>query len=381
MLKSFLDNKPLYYEEIDYDRMPRVHERVKSNFKTPKIIHVIGTNAKGTTGRFLATALYSLGFGVGHYSSPHIVNFNERIWLNGFDASDDALNLAHSELLKILTRDEADSLSYFEYATFLAMYVYKDLDYVVLEAGLGGEYDATSVFKNELTLVTPIDMDHEAFLGDTIAKIATTKLRAAQKMAILAKQPNEEVYDVAFELLKEKGVSWSKVGIFVDEDDEAKISSIAQELSLANYLRNNLTLAIAALKYMNVSYEAKNFSNSKLFGRLSKLGDNVLLDVGHNVLAARAIAETLRGSKRVLVYNSYKDKNYKEILRILKPIVNHVEIIDVVNERIEKKEVLQEALKELGIVFKQFDSKLKDEKYLIFGSFSVVEEFLKAYHE
>jgi dihydrofolate synthase / folylpolyglutamate synthase len=361
--------------------MPRVYERIKSNFEKPKIIHVIGTNGKGTTGRFLATALYSLGFSVGHYSSPHILNFNERIWLNGSDASEEALNLAHSELLTILTKEEADSLSYFEYATFLAMLVYKDARYVVLEAGLGGERDATAAFKNELTLVTPIDMDHEAFLGDTIAEIATTKLLGVQKMAILSEQANEEVYDVAFELLRKKDKKHARAEVYIDEEDETKISIIARESSLENYLVNNLKLAIAALKYMNIPYEAKNFSNSKLFGRLSAFGDNVLLDVGHNVLAARAILKSLTGDKYVLVYNSYKDKNYKEILRILRPIVKRVEIIDVLNERIEKKEILQEALKELGIVHGRFDSIAQDEKYLVFGSFSVVEEFLRACNE
>lgn len=381
MLSAFLNDKPLYYDEIDYSRMPRVYERIKSNFEKPKIIHVIGTNGKGTTGRFLATALYSLGFSVGHYSSPHILNFNERIWLNGSDASEEALNLAHSELLTILTKEEADSLSYFEYATFLAMLVYKDARYVVLEAGLGGERDATAAFKNELTLVTPIDMDHEAFLGDTIAEIATTKLLGVQKMAILSEQANEEVYDVAFELLRKKDKKHARAEVYIDEEDETKISIIARESSLENYLVNNLKLAIAALKYMNIPYEAKNFSNSKLFGRLSAFGDNVLLDVGHNVLAARAILKSLTGDKYVLVYNSYKDKNYKEILRILRPIVKRVEIIDVLNERIEKKEILQEALKELGIVHGRFDSIAQDEKYLVFGSFSVVEEFLRACNE
>ncbi len=101
MLQKFLDNKPLYYETIDYSRMPRVHEKIKSQFNTPKIIHLIGTNGKGTTGRFLATALYSLGFSTGHYTSPHILNFNERIWLNGEEVSDETLNSAHIKLLKI----------------------------------------------------------------------------------------------------------------------------------------------------------------------------------------------------------------------------------------------------------------------------------------
>jgi dihydrofolate synthase/folylpolyglutamate synthase len=73
VLKDFLDNKPLYYDKIDYTRMPRVYESIKHHMQLPKIIHIVGTNAKGTTGRFLATALKNIGFSVGHYTSPHIL--------------------------------------------------------------------------------------------------------------------------------------------------------------------------------------------------------------------------------------------------------------------------------------------------------------------
>ena len=360
--------------------MPRVYESVKSYFKTPKIIHIIGTNGKGTTGRFLATALHSLGFAVGHYTSPHILNFNERIWLNGSNASDEALNEAHEELLNVLVKDDSDSLSYFEYTTFLAMWIYKDVDYVVCEAGLGGEHDATSAFNNALTLVTPIDMDHQAFLGDSVAKIATTKLKAVQKFALLSAQTHEEVYDVASEVLNAKGLSWKKDTSLINADDEDKILTISQKLSLAPYLQNNLRLAIAALKQMGLEYCSDDFANSKLFGRLSRLAPNVILDVGHNPLAAKAILDALKGEKYVLVYNSYKDKNYKEILRILKPIIESVELIKIVDARAVEKEILQETLKELGIVYSSFEKIDEEKKYLVFGSFSVAEAFLKVHH-
>jgi dihydrofolate synthase/folylpolyglutamate synthase len=377
VLKDFLQSKPLYYESIDYKRMPKVYARIKSNFNNPTIIHIIGTNGKGTTGRFLASALYSLGYGIGHYTSPHILNFNERIWLNGSDVSDNLLNAAHEELLIILTQEEADTLSYFEYTTFLAMLLYKDTEYVILEAGLGGEYDATAVFENSLTLVTPIAKDHEAFLGSTIKAIATTKLKAVQKIAILSKQSNQEVCEVAEKL----GIKYKKVSSFLDKEDKKKITEISQELSLALYLQNNLSLAIAALKYFKIDYSIDNFRKSKLFGRLTPLNNNILIDVGHNVLAAEAILETLKGTKLTLIYNSYKDKAYKEILTVLKPIISHVEIINISDKRIEKKQIMQETLKKLDIVYNSFESIDKNKKYLVFGSFSVVEEFLKVYNE
>lgn len=378
MLGKFLDEKPLYYEKIDYTRMPRVYERVKSKFNTPKIIHLIGTNGKGTTGRFLATALYSLGFSTGHYTSPHILNFSERIWLNGEEVSNEILNSAHEEILNILTEEDADSLSYFEYTTLLAIWIYQDLDYVVLEAGLGGEFDATAVFNKELTLVTPIDIDHQAFLGNTIKEIAKTKLNAVQNVAILANQKYKEVYEVAEDISMKRIVVFNRIDDYIDSEDEAKIKIIKDELSLAPYLVNNLKLSISALKYFDIEYEAKNFVGSRLFGRLSHINENIIVDVGHNTLAASSILEALRGDKYILVYNSYKDKNYREILTILKPIISSVEIIKIDDERAEKQEILEEVIQDLGIVNKVFDKIDKNRKYLVFGSFSVVESLLNS---
>ncbi|MCW8837910.1 MAG: bifunctional folylpolyglutamate synthase/dihydrofolate synthase, partial [Thiovulaceae bacterium] len=201
-LHKFLDSKPLYYDEIDYNRFPKIYEKIKQYLTIPKIIHLIGTNGKGTTGRFLATALFNNNYSVGHYTSPHILRFNERIWINGYDVKDEVLELAHKKLYNILDKDDSDALSYFEYTTLLAMIVYEGCDFVVLEAGLGGEYDATAVFKKELTLVTPIDLDHQAFLGSEIKSISQTKLNAIQNNAIISKQKHQEVYDVASSINK-----------------------------------------------------------------------------------------------------------------------------------------------------------------------------------
>jgi len=376
LLQDFLDNKPLYYEKIDYTRMPKVYEKLKKHFKQTKIIHIVGTNGKGTTGRFLATALHSLGFKVGHYSSPHILDFNERIWLNGENVSNKLLDQAHKNLLSILKREDSDSLSYFEYTTLLAMLIYNDVEYVVLEAGLGGEFDATSVFENLLTLVTPIAKDHEAFLGNTIEQIATTKLNAVQKAVILSTQ-EEKVIQIADNILSKKSIISRTSHSFIDKEDEKKIIKISSNLALSSYLKNNLILAIATLKYFGLTYNENNFHNSRLFGRLSKVADNILIDVGHNVLAAQSLVKSLQNEKYILIYNSFKDKDYKNILQILQPIIEHVELIDIDDERVEKKQILEDTLCSLAIPFSTFTTIIEEKNYLVFGSFSVVENFLK----
>lgn len=371
---DFLNSKPLYYEKIDYERFPSIYNKVKHHFKLPKIIHIIGTNGKGTTGRFLAVALKNQGFRVGHYTSPHILKFNERIWLDGADISDDILEKAHKKLQLILEKKDSDALSYFEYTTLLAMVVFSECEYVVLEAGLGGEHDATAVFAKTLTLVTPIDFDHQAFLGDDIKAIARTKLKAIQNHAILAKQKHSEVYGVADEL---DGLDIKKVDSFLDKKESKNIKNIAKTLNLPHYQEQNLTLAISALKFLGLSYDKGSFDGARLFGRFSYVAKNIIVDVGHNPLAAKAIVDELKNLKVILVYNTYKDKNYKQILSILAKNLLYVHVIDVEDGRILPKESLYKALDELGILYKPFDGVLdKESIYLVFGSFSVVQKFL-----
>ncbi len=361
--------------------MPRVYESIKCYFKLPKIIHIVGTNGKGTTGRFLASALHTLGYRVGHYTSPHILNFNERVWINSCDVKDDSLDEAHKKLLKLLTQEDADSLSYFEYTTLLAMQMYQGLEYVVLEAGLGGENDATAVFEKSLTLVTPIDKDHELFLGKSIKEIATAKLNAIQNFAILAEQKHSEVYEIADKISQTKSLDIFHMNDVLQEQDREKIINISTSLALEKYLEENLKLAISALGFFNIKYSENSFEEARLFGRLTRLRKNIIIDIGHNTLAASAILESLLGKKYILVYNSFKDKNYEEILKILKPIILHVEIIELDNSRIVPLSLLKDTITKLDIEYKTFELTQERENYLVFGSFSVVKEFLRSLNE
>jgi dihydrofolate synthase/folylpolyglutamate synthase len=381
-LSDFLDVKPLYYDEIDYTRMPRVYKKIQASLTQAKVIHLIGTNGKGTTGRFLATALLKKAYSVGHYTSPHILKFNERIWLDGVEVSDDILENAHRKLLGLLSQEDAASLSYFEYTTLLAMIVYEKCDYIVLEAGLGGEHDATAVFAKILTLFTPIDFDHTAFLGNTVESIATTKLNAMSQNAIVGLQKHKEVYAIAQEIALKKGASLT----FLKESDEPffmKVVAISQVMQLPKYLEENLVLAALALVKLGFDFTYEDFKDARLFGRLTKIAPNIIVDVGHNVLAARAIVQALQGQKFTLIYNSYKDKDFKEILTILKPIIESVEIIDVQDARIVSKEFLEEAVVKIGLTCevpfgcKAYTGTQTEKNYLVFGSFSVAETFLK----
>lgn len=378
-LAQFLGSKPLFYDVIDYARFPAAYESIRSFLSLPKLIHIVGTNGKGSTGRFLATAFHRAGKKTGHYTSPHIVRFNERVWMDGEEISDEVLENAHQKLLGLLNSEYAYALSYFEYTTLLAMVVFEECEYVVLEAGLGGEFDATNVFDKILSIFTPIALDHSAFLGNTIESIAATKLRSMQSVALMGKQPYIETKIIARQIANEKKTDIKCIDGMASPEIKECALHIAIKNDLSDYLRDNLELAMAAYEVLGYTAEKMLFDQKALFGRLTKINDNITLDVGHNVLAARVITEAFVGQKVTLIYNTYADKDYQEILTILAPIIESVEIIEVDEARIVEQELLESALQNLGIRYCTFQKIREDKKYLVFGSFSVAEAFIKFY--
>ncbi len=376
-LESFLASKPLFYDDIDYERFPNAYAKISHLLHLPKIIHIVGTNGKGSTGRFLATALSRAGKKTGHYTSPHIVHFNERIWRDGEDITNVELETAHQKLTGFLDELTAQSLSYFEYTTLLAIVAFEPEEYVVLEAGLGGEFDATNVFDKVLSIFTPIDFDHAAFLGSTIESISGTKLRSMQTKALLGIQKHDEVETIAGEIALGKNCQLHKVQEHIDTRIHAIGLQLALKNGLSDYLRDNCELAMVAFELLGYKVEESYFDQKALFGRLSRILPNVTLDVGHNALAARAIAKAYEDQKITLIYNSYGDKDYHQILNLLAPIIDSVAIIDVEEERIVARPLLEKVLKELGLSYGVFESIDPQKDYLVFGSFSVAEAFLK----
>jgi dihydrofolate synthase/folylpolyglutamate synthase len=342
-------------------------------------------------------------YSVGHYSSPHILRFNERIWLNGIDADDRLLENGHRRLFTILGRTMSEALSYFEYSTLLALLLFEECDLVILEAGLGGEFDATNVCGKVLSVVTPIGIDHQAFLGDTIEEIAATKLRSIRKRVLLAPQPYREVEELARQISEEKGAtlyryiqqkrrdSHGTLNLFEEEQSSSIevslprtssrfLEEIAKSKGWPAYLQENASIAICALDLLGIDYAIEELRSLDLFGRFYSLARNIRIDVGHNPLAAQAIVSALE-DKVVLIYNSLDDKDYSEVLRILKPKVKRVEIIPVNSQRGVTMRELETVLEEQAFAYSEFNGVIDpQEYYLVFGSFYTVEAFLESYH-
>ena len=464
-VKKFLHDRPIFYKKIDYERFPKAYASIKDKIPLKNVIQIIGTNGKGSTGRFLANAIAAAGFRVGHYTSPHVFRLNERIYLagpgavnahaaeksratenaraavsvrrdtkgsgglnfgdaplglnsnatpmgsnfNGMpleansaaalnfkaalidlnfktapigrDVSDAQLQRAHEFLQESLPAEFKDSLSYFEYLTLAAAVIFRDCDYCVIEAGMGGEFDATSSFGRMLSLFTPIGTDHLGMLGQNLEQIAYTKLITMQQAAILSDEMSEVPLRIARQIAQQKGTRLSFASDFLDAPQRAQIAEFCARNNLPKFQISNLSLALAAMKFLNLKFEISQLPPLNLRGRMEALAPNLRVDVGHNELAARAIAEIYAGKKIVLIYNSFADKDIAAVLRTLAPVLKRVEILSYrVKDRKLGGAQIGKCLDGLGIPHRKFSGEISaDEQYLVFGSFYLVERFLKRY--
>ncbi|MGN8514827.1 Mur ligase family protein [Helicobacter pylori] len=378
-LKAFLETKPKEYHKFDPSRFIQIYKDFKNAFFEiqAKVIHVVGTNGKGSTGRFLTLLLADQNFKVLHFTSPHVFEFRERFYLNGSVVKESVLENAHQQLQ---SHAFSSACSYFEYATLLAVMLAKDCDYLVLEAGLGGEFDSTNALEKTLSVFTPIDYDHKEFLGDSLESIATTKLKAMGSLNIIAPQ-QELVLNVAQTIAKEKHAKL----IVVQNEISKGVMDYIERYHLAHFLAMNLEVALKAFETLlpcNKQEVLKNLKPLNLIGRCELLSPNILIDVGHNPHSAKALKEEIKrvfNTPIILIYNCYQDKDAFLVLEILKPVVKKVLILELHNERIIQLEKLKGILETLGLEHALFEDLKENENYLVYGSFLVANAFYERY--
>jgi dihydrofolate synthase/folylpolyglutamate synthase len=359
--------------------MPNAYACLKEKLLLPSMIHIVGTNGKGSTGRFLALMLQRCGKRVGHYTSPHILRFNERIWVDGAPLEDADLEALHGTLQSMLPPLVAESLSYFEYTTFLAALAFASCDYAIMEAGLGGEWDATNVFDKTLSIVTPIGMDHQAFLGDTLEAIAGTKLRSIRTTTVLSHPQEACVREIAMKEAASKEVALVDPTLLINASTQHALEAYLMRHQYPNFFYHNLQSAYGAARILNEKPCLDTLPALDLRARAEAFAPNVLLDCGHNVMAARALVATLKGNEYVLIYNSYRDKDIEAIVAVLAPKIAKVLLMPLrVDTRALGTEQIKTVLKKHGIVHGEFNGTLHaNESYVVFGSFAVVEAFLE----
>jgi len=280
-----------------------------------KVIHVAGTNGKGSTCAFINQGLIEAGYKVGLFTSPHLVKFNERIRINNEEISDEELGRFTEEIDR-LQKETGESLTFFEAATAIAFLYFKEkkVDYVVLETGLGGRLDATNVCKPIISVITPIGIDHVHFLGDSIKKIAEEKAGIIKDAPVFTSQDYDEATKVIWNKCQEKNVDLFQVGL-----------DYKGELGLKGaYQRGNATLAKEVLEYLKVDEETikRAFKNTNWNGRFDFIEDRVLVDCAHNdqgVLALVKSVEELDNTydNIVLIFAVGETKDYEKMLKIL----------------------------------------------------------------
>jgi dihydrofolate synthase / folylpolyglutamate synthase len=263
----------------------------------PHVVQVVGTNGKGTTAVALASALQEMGHTSGAYLSPHVLSYTERVVLQGRYASEEQFAATMGEALDLADR-HGIHVSQFEILTAgaLKMFAEADLSWVVLEAGLGARYDATSVARPEAVVLTNVALDHTEYLGDTIEEIAVEKLASLRPGATLFLGTRDErVVDLARSTCRGVGATLVEVA---DSDD------ITSPAGLAPYAAHNASLGVAVAETLvgtSLSGEVKEKVASgvagTLPGRFEVLeldGVPVVLDGGHNAAGVSAALAAVR---------------------------------------------------------------------------------------
>jgi dihydrofolate synthase/folylpolyglutamate synthase len=295
--------------DLGLDRCVAVWRKMGSPTPGRRVYVVAGTNGKGSTVATLCSLLYSLGYRVGSYTTPHISEYNERVRL-GRQVVDDQTLVNAFEQVEAARGDT--SLSYFEFGTLAAIRILADheLDFAVMEIGLGGRLDAVNVLDSDCAVITPIGLDHQEYLGPDLESIGREKagiMRPAKPVICGDPNPPSSVVAMAGELAAPMRVIGRDFSIEPGARSALyRVGGTALELPLpvlyGKHQLNNAVTAVAALLELipEASLLAEKLADGlrsvDLKGRLERVRDHptVWIDVGHNPLGARVVAQALR---------------------------------------------------------------------------------------
>ena len=311
-----------------------------------RFVHVAGTNGKGSTCAMIESSLRCAGERTGLFTSPHLAEPTERIRIDGrpipAEQFTEAFNRVHACVEKLLAEGAIDlHTTYFETVTAMAMLVFADehTDRVVLEVGLGGRLDATNVVMPELCVITPIDFDHEAFLGKSLESIAGEKagiLKGGIPAVFSRQRPEADA--VLSRRAAELAIPVSRAGAIGDLEltpygSSFRMSGMRIQCPLAGeHQVENAAAAAAALLALRVPANdiAEGIARTRWEGRLERVArsPDIILDGAHNPAGARALAayiERFFAHERVrMIYGAMRDKAVDEISGILFPLAHQV---------------------------------------------------------
>ena len=321
-------------------RMQRAVDLLGNPEETYPIIHVTGTNGKGSTIAFMRELFVSHGKKVGTFTSPHIVSIHDRICINGEPISDDVF-ISLAEQVKTMEQrllETHDQLSFFELLTLIALLYFKEqeVDLVLLEVGIGGLLDTTNIVTGEIAIITSIGLDHQETLGDSLVAIAEQKagIFKSGKSAVIANLA-QEAQLVCQRTATDLGVSLYQA----DQDFSFRNGNFSSSLADFNHLilglegayqEENAALALQAfLLFMAQRNEKVNqeavraaLQATKWAGRLEAVTEHIYLDGAHNLPALERLVEFIQekiqqGYQPQILFGALKRKDYSGMLTYL----------------------------------------------------------------
>lgn len=359
---NYINDKDKFGSRLGLSSIGRLLELLDNPQDRLKIIHIAGTNGKGSTSSYLANCIMEAGYSVGLFTSPYLERFNERIQLNGMDISDEDLGRITS-LVKTaadqMVKEGLEHPTTFEIVTAIAFVYYsqENPDYVILEVGLGGRFDSTNIIKSSIaSVITTIDFDHIKELGDTLDKIAYQKAGIIKRDGLVISYPQRaEAERVLRDVAKDMNAD-----IFFSEKSDVDVVEESEFGSVFNYRRNediirdirismigeyqiyNASLAITTLMILR-ERGLLNIDNTNILdgilktkwkGRLEILKKNprFLIDGAHNVQGIENLKKTLElfeYRNLILGIGILKDKDVDHMIDTLVPLADKVIVTEV----------------------------------------------------
>ncbi|MDO5788514.1 MAG: folylpolyglutamate synthase/dihydrofolate synthase family protein [Fusobacterium sp.] len=309
--------------------------------KDYKVIHIAGTNGKGSTSTTIETILLEAGYRVGKYTSPHILKFNERIRANGQDITDEDI-VKYYQLVKDIVAKTGLRPTFFEMTTAMTFKYFSDLklDYVVLETGMGGRFDATNVCEADICVITNVGLDHTEYLGDTIYKIAK------EKAGIIKNCPKVIVADSNPEFLKAISEEKAEIINVLEKYKDARmkldfkgfvtrieIGEESYDFSLfGDYQFKNFLTAYEVVTELGIDREIIKKACKKVVWqcRFERYFEKplVILDGAHNEDGMRELCKIIeqgyRSDEVVIITSILKDKDVKHMLKLMRKISDNI---------------------------------------------------------
>jgi dihydrofolate synthase / folylpolyglutamate synthase len=284
-----------------------------------RVIHVAGTNGKGSVCAMIDAICRTAGFRTGLFTSPHLVSFRERIRVDGEMIRENEVALGLTGICD-LVRDWDPHPTFFEITTGLALQHFQETrcEIVVLETGMGGRLDATNAINADVSVITPIDLDHQKWLGNSLAEIAGEKAGIIKPgVPVICAEQKPEAAHVIGQRARECNAPLEIV------DEPWTRSPVALR---GAYQKCNAALAVAAVRYLNIPELAidAGLRTVEWPARFQIWSERIVIDGAHNPAGTRALVQTWReefGRERAtIVLGILRDKNIEEMLRTLQPI-------------------------------------------------------------